>query len=354
MPDATHYPRRRTTGGRPAPASTPAAAPRGPGGRGRRTDAPLSPRGTACVIALDVGGTGMKGALLDRELRTVVAERRPTPRADGPDAVVDAVVRALRSLEREAADRDRAVHGAGVVVPGIVDTDHARATYSANIGWRDLPLAAVLEQRTGLPVALGHDVRAGGLAEARLGAARGARDALFVAIGTGISAAIIADGRLLSASGYAGEIGHLVVDPRGEPCACGATGCLEAVASAAAIAAAYTARSGTPVSGAAEVAALLTAGDRIAGAVWQRAVDGLATALAAVVTTLAPEVVVLGGGLAESDGLLLAPLKRGLERRLSFHRTPRLVTAELGDEAGSLGAGLHAWEAVHAREAARA
>ncbi|MFE3108899.1 ROK family protein [Kitasatospora indigofera] len=299
-----------------------------------------------CVIALDVGGTGMKGALLDRGSGLLVTERRPTPRAHGPEAVVDAIVAALRSLARQAAERGLAVRRAGVVVPGIVDAERALAVYSANIGWRDLPLARVIEERTGLPVTLGHDVRAGALAEVRLGAARGARDALFVAIGTGISAALVTEGRLLAAGGYAGELGHLVVEPDGRLCPCGGAGCLETVASAAGIAMAYTALSGQPVAGADEVATRLTAGDQDARAVWARAVEGLATALAATVTLLAPEVVVLGGGLAESGGLLLDPLRARLDAKLTFQRRPRLVAAALGDRAGCLGAGLHAWDAA--------
>ncbi|MER5867501.1 ROK family protein [Kitasatospora sp. NPDC002040] len=299
-----------------------------------------------CVIALDVGGTGMKGALLDRDLRPLATRRSPTPRRRGPDAVVDGIVETLVSLADDAALGGLTVRRAGVVVPGIVDTERSVAVHAANLGWHELPLASVLERRTGLPVTLGHDVRAGGLAEARLGAARGVREALFVPVGTGIAAAIVHDGRLLDAGGYAGELGHLVVDPLGAQCACGARGCLETLASAASIAAAYAGASGRPVAGAAEVAALVTVGDRIAEAVWQRAVDALATALAAAVTLLAPEVVVVGGGLAESGELLLAPLRESLAGKLSFHRSPRLVAAALGDRAGCLGAGLHAWDAV--------
>ncbi|MGC0314292.1 ROK family protein [Kitasatospora acidiphila] len=127
-----------------------------------------------CVIALDIGGTGMKGALLDRSLRPLQTVRRATPRGAGPGAVVDEIAATLRALAQQAAGLGLTVRHGGVVVPGIVDEDRARAVYSANLGRRDLPLADLLEQRTGLPVALGHDVRAGGCAEAVLGAARGA------------------------------------------------------------------------------------------------------------------------------------------------------------------------------------
>lgn len=165
-----------------------------------------------CVIALDVGGTGMKGALLDQGMRPLDTTHRPTPRADGPPAVLDAMVDTLLALNRMAVGRGLWVRHAGVVVPGIVDDELQRAVWSANIGWRDLPLAALLEERSGLPVTLGHDVRAGGAAECALGAARGARNVLFVAIGTGIAAALVCDGEPIRAGGYAGELGHVVVE----------------------------------------------------------------------------------------------------------------------------------------------
>ncbi|MFF8841940.1 ROK family protein [Streptomyces sp. NPDC015127] len=306
-----------------------------------------------CVVALDVGGTGMKGALLDRELTPLTTLRRPTPRRDGPEAVVTAITTVLRDLASQAAARRLTVRQAGTVVPGIVDEEAGRAVYSANIGWSDLPLAALLRDASGLPVALGHDVRAGGLAECRTGAARGARDVLFVPIGTGISAAVVCEGQVVRGLGHAGELGHAVVEPGGDPCACGSRGCLETVASAAAIAAAYTARTGRTVDGAAGVARLVADGDREAVAVWERAVDALATALATFTTLLAPGLIVVGGGLAEAGGLLLDPLRARLGERLTFQRRPRLVRARLGDEAGCLGAGILAWQAAGVEPAVR-
>ena len=295
------------------------------------------------VVALDVGGTTLKGAVVSADGTTLVERSWPTMRERGPDIVIQAVCDAVAELCREPA-----AAGAGAVglaVPGVVDVPGGRAVWSENLRWRDVPIRDLVSQRTGLPVALGHDVRAGGLAETRAGAGHGAADVLFVPIGTGIAAAIVADSHLIESGGYAGELGHLDVG-HGEPCACGGTGCLEAIASAAAIARRYADRSSRPTDGAAEVAAAVRAGDPIASVVWCEAVDALGHAFAAAVTLLAPERIIVGGGLAQAGGLLLTPLEAQLESRLTFHRRPQLVTAVLGDRAGCLGAALLARDLV--------
>ncbi|MET9735617.1 ROK family protein [Streptomyces sp. NPDC006458] len=297
-----------------------------------------------CVIALDVGGTSMKGALFDSGLGFLSTLRRPTPRRSGPDAVVSAIAAALCAIKGHATARGLRIRATTVVVPGIVDEEAERAVYSANIGWRDLPLAALLRAATGLSLTVGHDIRAGGLAECGLGAARGARDVLFVPIGTSISGAVVCDGQAVRAGGYAGELGHMVVEPDGMPCPCGRRGCLETVASAASIERAYARRCGRPVKGALEVAALVAQGDREARLIWRRAVGALARALTAYSTLLAPEVIVVGGGLAEAGGLLLDPLRARLAEELTFQRRPTVLRAELGDQAACFGAGLRAWQ----------
>lgn len=146
--------------------------------------------------------------------------RRATGREHGPDAVVESILDFAADLrahgERHFGEPAAAV---GVAVPGIVDADRGIAAYSANLGWRDVPLRALLSERLdGIPVALGHDVRTGGLAEGRIGAGQGADRFLFVPLGTGIAGAIGIDGRVeAGAHGFAGEIGHIVVRPGGTP-----------------------------------------------------------------------------------------------------------------------------------------
>ncbi|MBB0232981.1 ROK family protein, partial [Streptomyces calidiresistens] len=214
--------------------------------------------------------------------------------------------------------------------------------YAANLGWRDVPLGRLLAERlAGIPVAVGHDVRAGGLAEGLLGAGRGASRFLFVALGTGIAGAIGIEGRVeAGAHSGAGEIGHIVVRPDGPLCGCGQRGCLETLASASAVGRAWAAACGDPAADAADAARAVAAGDPRALRVWREAVDALADGLLTGITLLDPEVVIIGGGLARAGDLLLDPLRGALRERITFQHPPALVPAELGDAAGCLGAGL--------------
>jgi glucokinase len=310
------------------------------------------------VAAVDVGGTRVKAALVDRSYHVVAALTVPTPAdvaADIGGTVAAAVAELLADAGPDAGPDDGLdngsdarpvrVVGCGVVVPGLVDERRGVGLWSANLGWRDLPVGAPVSARLQVPTAVGHDVRAGLLAETRLGAARGARHALFLPVGTGIAGALMLEGILVSADGWAGELGHMVVDPAGPPCACGAVGCLEAIGSASAVERAYAASTGRRCS-AEQVAALTAAGEPSASLVWERAVSALGAALAATVTLTGVDLVLLGGGLAESGETLLRPLRADLDARLTFQRRPRLEKAALGDRAGCLGAACLAWDAL--------
>ncbi|MFD9026656.1 ROK family protein [Streptomyces parvulus] len=299
------------------------------------------------VIALDVGGTGMKAALVGSGGELLHRARRATGRERGPDAVVAGILDFAAELRAYGADRfGEPARAAGVAVPGIIDEEHGTAVYAANLGWRDVPLRSLLGERLGaVPVALGHDVRAGGLAEGRIGAGRGADRFLFVPLGTGIAGAIGIDGRVESgAHGFAGEIGHVVVRPGGLPCPCGQFGCLERFASASAVSQAWADASGDPAADAADCAKAVESGDARALAVWRDAVDALADGLVTALTLLDPRVLIIGGGLAEAGETLFTPLRDAVRRRLTFQKLPQIVPAALGDTAGCLGAGLLAWD----------
>ena len=300
------------------------------------------------VIALDVGGTGMKAALVGAGGELLHQARRATGRDRGPDAVVDGILDFAAELRAYGTEHFGAAPAlaAGVAVPGIVDEERGIAAYSANLGWRDLPLRGLLTDRLGgVPVALGHDVRTGGLAEGRIGAGKGADRFLFVPLGTGIAGAIGIAGRVESgAHGFAGEIGHIVVRPGGTPCPCGQRGCLERYASAAAVSEAWASVTGNPEADAADCAKAVEADDPKAREVWQHAVDALADGLLTALTLLDPRTLIIGGGLAEAGQTLFTPLREAVRQRVTFQKLPTIVPAALGDTAGCLGAGLLAWD----------
>lgn len=289
----------------------------------------------------------MKAALVGASGELLYQARRATGRERGPDAVVEHILDFAAELRAYGEQHyGEPASAAGVAVPGIVDAERGIAAYSANLGWRDVPLRDLLAARLGgVPVALGHDVRTGGLAEGRIGAGKGADRFLFVPLGTGIAGAIGIDGRVeAGAHGFAGEIGHVVVRPGGTPCPCGQVGCLERYASAAAVSEAWAAASGDPEADAANCAKAVESGDPRAQAVWQEAVDALADGLVTALTLLDPRTLIIGGGLAEAGETLFTPLRDAVRRRVTFQKLPSIVPAALGDTAGCLGAGLLAWD----------
>lgn len=175
------------------------------------------------VVAVDVGGTSIKGARVDADGLVAACHAIRTPVTDGPTAVITAIRALVQSL------LDPSVVAVGLVVPGDVDGDAGIARYSANLGWRDVPLRQVVGDDTGLPTVLAHDVHAAALAEREIGVARDLDDVVVVAIGTGIAAVSVCAGREVDgAAGLAGEIGHLAVVADGEPCPCGQRGCWSA------------------------------------------------------------------------------------------------------------------------------
>ncbi|MDX6263123.1 MAG: glucokinase [Kribbellaceae bacterium] len=291
----------------------------------------------------------MKCGLVAADGAVLHRETRPTPREAGGHAVLRGLLETVVELAQKAVADGHRVRAVGVVVPGIINA--ANGTVSAeNLAWSATPVLAELQAAIGLDqqVLLAHDVRAGGYAELRQGALTGTTNSLFLPLGTGIAAAMVVDGSLVSGDGYAGELGHtrFVHGPAAEQCACGQWGCLETIASAAALARRYAVRTGRVVDGAREVIELLAQGDADAAVVWREALAALTDALVLYTTLVAPTRIAIGGGLVGAGETLLAPLREGVHARLTFQREPEIVAAELGEEAGMLGAALMAWDRV--------
>jgi glucokinase len=307
---------------------------------------------------VDIGGTKVLSVCLDAEGLIVGQDLCATEAERGPEAVVKVVAASLRT-----AAQGRELAGIGISMAGILDPKRGVVSIAPNLpGWRDVPLVRLVGERLGLPVALENDANAAALAEHRLGAGRGATNMILVTIGTGLGAGLVLNGRLYSgASGAAGEVGHMQLDPDGPPCSCGRRGCLEALAAGWALA-----RRATEIIGR-EPGGLLThmaakaggepdarlledaanAGDASAAAAIDAAGRALGAGLANLVNLLNPEVIVIGGGLRKLGDRYLGPAQEVM-RREAFAQSVadvRVVEAGLGDEAPAIGAALLAQEA---------
>lgn len=304
----------------------------------------------AAEIAVDVvtvATIGLGGSVLDR------VERRRSRRA-GVDATIRQLVDGLRGAAG-ALTRDSRVVGVGVAVAGQVDRSSGAVSLAPNLGWRDVELGARVadEMRdvvgAGAPVRVGNEAQLGALAEHRRGAARGVDDVLYVAGEVGVGGGLIIGGRLYAgAVGSAGEIGHVVVHPDGQPCRCGSRGCWETEVSEGAL----LARAGVVVQrGRTAVHELLGAasdGDRVAAAALDETARWLGLGVGSLVNIVNPEIVVLGGWFASGGD-------RFFERTIEVARgaalpgmqsTLRLVPAQLGADASLFGAAELAFEAL--------
>lgn len=237
----------------------------------------------------------------------------------------------------------------GVAAPGPLDHRRGVVHEAPNIpGFRDVALADDLARLLGRPVFVDRDTVVAAIAEFLFGAARGARDFVYVTISTGIGGAIVVDGRMVrGASGIAGEIGHMPVDPDGPECGCGDRGHVEALASGNNIARAYGAKS------AGEVFAAARAGDERARAVLARAERALGDLAVALVNVINPERIVVGGGVTENEPDFVFGAMRQAVAERAFAvaaRAVRIVPAELGDDVGLVGALAMARERVAGRE----
>ncbi|WP_431246345.1 ROK family protein [Leifsonia xyli] len=297
--------------------------------------------GRPVVLAVDLGGTAMKGAVVGQDGATVAESTRATP----AENILAALVGMLGELRRTAADDGHDVVGAGVATPGMLDEQRGLVHYASNLGWRDVPLLDILRSELQLPVAVGHDVRAAGLAERNTGAAQGFADFALVPIGTGVAAALVSSGGAVTgATGAAGEFGHIPVIPGGEPCTCGQRGCLEVYMSGAGVARRYRAAGGDALSTRRIVGRL--GADPLADRVWSEALDVLAQGLDILTLLLDPGLIVLGGGVSHAGDALFVPLAERMSAGLAWRESPPVVRSALGGDAGRAGAALLAFAAA--------
>ena len=301
------------------------------------------------AIGIDVGGTKTAAARVDAHGTVLAREILPTP-ADDMAATLEAMVKTARAVMTSA------VRGVGVAAAGLVESGTGVLRFAPNLAWRDAPLVTHLETELGLPVVADNDNTAAAWGEYRFGAGRGYADVLLVGVGTGIGGGIVSGGKLFrGAHGFAGEIGHIVMDPSGPQCGCGNHGCWEQLASGQAVTRAgrqavldraetsLIERSGgqaEQVTGS-MVTEAAKAGDAVAVSILRDVGHRLGTGIAGLVNILDPEIVVLAGGVVDAGDLLLLPARAGFRAAVeAVERRPEvpLVLAELGSDTGVVGA----------------
>ena len=309
-----------------------------------------------CWLGFDLGGTKMMATVFDRDFKILASQRTKTKPQDGAKDVLNRVIETIKVAITSAKLKSSMLGGIGVGCPGPLDLDRGIIIESPNLGWKNVHLKDTLEKAFSCPAVIANDVDAGTFGEYRFGAARKARCALGVFPGTGIGGACVYEGHILRGkTSSCMEIGHIQVQPQGRVCGCGQRGCLETVASRLAIAseaaaAAYRGEAphlvkfaGTDLadikSGA--LARAIDEGDAVVERIVRNAARHLGGAIASVVNLLAPDVVVLGGGLVEAmPQLFVGEVRETVETRAmkSFTRSLNIVAAKLGDNAAVMGA----------------
>jgi glucokinase len=298
------------------------------------------------VIGVDVGGTKILAAVVSRDGSLGARIERPTEVSSEAAllAQLDELVEELRAGAPEVA-------ALGFGIPSRIDQVRGRAVASVNVPLRDTDFRERMRERHGLPVAIDNDANAAAIAEWQAGAAREAANVVMLTLGTGVGGGLILGGRpYRGATGSGAELGHVVVELDGEPCRCGGRGHLESYASGLVAGELAQERFGQE-SGARDLVRRAESGDPDATAVLVGIGRHLGAALATFVNALEPEVIVIGGGFGEAAAkFLLGPAGEVLRRDgLEPGRdTVRLVLAELGTDAGVIGAGMIAFEALGA------
>ena len=303
------------------------------------------------VVGLDMGGTKCLGVIVDEHGDVIAEHRVPTP--SGEDAVLDALAEVAQHLD--------AAGSIGVGVPGLVD-HRGWLRYAPNLpGVAEVDVAGELRRRLArdIDVVVENDASCAGWGEQQAGAGKGRRHVVTVTLGTGIGGGIVLDGALFrGAHGFAGEIGHMIVDPHGPPCPCGQRGCWERFASGSGLGrigreAAHAGRAGQRVVELAggdpedvkgeHVTTAAGEGDEAAAAIMADFAWWLALGLANLTNAFDPELFVLGGGLVEAGDVLMKPLRVAFDELVEAveHRpSVDIVPAQLGERAGAIGAAL--------------
>ncbi|MBI3989992.1 MAG: ROK family glucokinase [candidate division NC10 bacterium] len=310
------------------------------------------------AIGVDLGATNVRLVLVDQNGAVMDSGRFPVPERGRAEPVLEDLAPAIEAMRERAEGNAYQVGALGVGVAGLTDVKEGIVLDAINLGWKEVPFQSLLEERLKLPVLLENDANATAFAEAWVGAGRGCRSLISLTLGTGVGGGLIFDGELWrGASGLAGEIGHMVVEPDGEPCHCGGRGCLEAYISASAVVrdakkAILDGKVGEPLSSfmgnlegltAKDVSDAASKGDPLAKRILAKAGRYLGVACTSLIHIFNPEMIVVGGGMAQAGELILGPARVEVKERAfgPLAESTRIALSPLGELAGAIGvAGL--------------
>lgn len=304
-------------------------------------------------VGIDLGGTFIKGGIVDSEGNIIYQDKTPTEKEKGGEAVVKNIAALTEQVIKSAGLTKAQIVGIGMGVPGMIDSKTGVVIYSNNLVWKDFAIAKGLQELTGLNVSIANDANVAALGEVKFGVAKDYENAILITLGTGVGGGIVADGKLFEGNKSAGaELGHSVIVVGGEQCTCGRKGCLEAYASATALIRdtkramdAHKDSKMWEIGGLDEVTGKTAFDykdtDVYAKEVVERYIEMLGAGLANFANEFRPEAIILGGGVCAQGDALVQPLQAYLNRELfagTLGPQVKILIAKLGNSAGLLGA----------------
>ncbi len=295
-------------------------------------------------LGLDVGGTNLAAALVDSEFNIISRASMPAGAGRGIEEITDDMAAVSRKAVENAGVDMSDVLSWGIGMPSCVNSKTNLLVHANCFGWKNVPIYDYLRDKLPLPVKIENDANCAAYGEALAGAAKGHRNVLMLTLGTGVGGGIILDGHIYAGADNMGaELGHTKLVYEGESCTCGQKGCLEAYASATALIRFYCRETGMSVEdvNAEMIFRKAAEGDEAAGKIVENYIGYLAAGLSSFITIFRPEVIILGGGVANAGDQLLVPLRRKLEA-CTFGAAeiglPPVIRAGLGNDAGLIGA----------------
>lgn len=295
-------------------------------------------------LGLDVGGTNLVAAVVDADFRIISRASMPAGAGRSIEEITDDMAKVSRIAVENAGLQMTDVVSWGIGMPSCVNAKTNLLVHANCFGWKNVPIYDYLEGKLPLPVKIENDANCAAYGEAVAGAAKGHKNVLMLTLGTGVGGGIILDGRIYAGADNMGaELGHTKLVFEGESCTCGQKGCLEAYASATALIRFYCRVTGMDVENvnAEMIFKAASAGEEAACRVVSDYIDHLAAGISSFITIFRPEVIILGGGVANAGEQLFAPLRKRLEY-FTFGASeiglPPVVKAGLGNDAGLIGA----------------